>query len=161
MTLALRWQVEGLSFWARWGRLILLILLILLLIFIIAGFIVPERFAGSFALTFVPDQEDLDEQTPQPIKQWKGVGIGFYRNARAFLHADYRLSGSSQGALAALHAERGGARVAPGKGIALYRETLDLDWEQVPSQGRRGRAGDVFRISDNGPYFRLSTRGRR
>ncbi len=161
VTLALRWQVEGLSFWARWGKLILLILLILLLIFIIAGFIVPERFPGSFALTFVPDQDELDEQTPQPIKQWKGVGIGFYRNARAFLHADYRLSGSSQGALAALHAERGGARVAPGKGMTLYRETLDLDWEHVSLEGRRGRAGDVFRIGDNGPYFRLSTRGRR
>jgi len=161
LTIALRWQVRGLSFWQRWGWLILWILGILLLVAIIAGYVVPQRFSGTLAVVFVPDREDLDEQTPQPVKQWKGVGIGFYRNARAYLHADFRLSGNPQGAIASLHAERGGAKVMPGKGQALWRETLDGDWDRMPAQGRRARAGDVYRVGENGPFFRIAThRGR-
>ena len=153
VTLRLRWKVEGLSFWQRWGWLILGILLLLLLLFLIAGYVLPQRFQGALALVYVPDREELDEQTPQPVKQWRGVRIGFYRNARAFLHPDFRLSGNPQGALASLHAERGGAHVMPGRGLSLFRETLDADWEGVPPQGRRVRAGDVYRIGDRGPYL--------
>lgn len=157
----LRWQVQGLSFWQRWGWLILLILAILAALFILLGFVLPQRFSGTLAVTYVPDRAELDEQSPQPVKQWSGVGIGFYRNARAFLHPDFRLSGKHQGALACLYAERGGARVAPGRGLSLFRETLEGDWESVPADGRRARAGDVLRIGDRGPYFRITThRGR-
>ncbi len=161
LTLELSWQVEGLSFWQRWGWLILTILGLLLLAFIVAGFIVPHRFKGSLALVFVPDRDELDEVTAQPVKQWKGVRIGFYRHARAYLHADFRLSGNAQGALAGLQAESRGVKVLPGKGAPLSRETLDGDWETVAPQGRKGRAGDVYRIGDQGPYFRIAThRGR-
>lgn len=156
-----RWQVLGLTFWQRWGWLILTVLGGLALLFVVAGFVLPQRFSGALALVFSPEREALDEVTPQPIKQWRGTGIGFYRNARAYLHADYRLSGNASGALAALHAERAGVRAAPGRGAPLLRETLDGDWEAVPAEGRRARAGDVFRIGDRGPYFRLaSNRGR-
>lgn len=157
----LRWQVRGLSFWQRWGWLILLILAILAALFVILGFVLPQRFSGTLAVTYVPDRAELDEQSPQPVKQWSGVRIGFYRNARAFLHPDFRLSGKPQGAVACLYAERGGARVAPGRGLSLSRETLEGDWESVAADGRRARAGDVFRIGDRGPYFRITThRGR-
>jgi hypothetical protein len=156
----LRWQVNGLSFWQRWGWLILIILIVLMIAFVIGGFVLPKRFQGGLAVAYVPHREDLDDQTPQPVKQWKGVRIGFYRDARAFLRPDFRLSGSPQGALASLHAERGGTRVAPARGVSLHRETLDGDWESVPLEGRRARAGDVYRISDHGPYFRIATRGR-
>lgn len=157
----LRWQVQGLTFWQRWGWLILLILAILALLFIILGFVLPQRFQSTLAVTYVPDRAELDEQSPQPVKQWSGVRIGFYRNARAFLHPDFRLSGKPQGAVACLYAERGGARVAPGRGLSLFRETLEGDWEGVAADGRRARAGDVFRIGDRGPYFRITThRGR-
>jgi hypothetical protein len=157
----LRWHVEGLSFWQRWGWLILLILAILGILFIIGGFVLPQRFSGALAVTFVPDRQELDEQSPQPVKQWRGVRIGFYRNARAFLHGDFRLSGNQQGAIAGLHAEKGGARVIPGRGLSLFRETLEGDWESIPPDGQRARAGDVFRIGDRGPYFRIAThRGR-
>jgi hypothetical protein len=109
---------------------------------------------------FAPERDELDEQSPQPVKQWPGVGIGFYRNARAYLHPDYRLSGNPQGALASLHAEKGGTRAMPGRGLSLFRETLEADWENVVAQGRRARAGDVYRIRERGPYFRIATRGR-
>ncbi|MBV9494355.1 MAG: hypothetical protein JOZ54_08910 [Acidobacteria bacterium] len=156
----LRWQVHGLSFWQRWGWLILLILGLLLLAFVVAGFLLPTRFHGTLAIVFVPERYELEDQTPQPVLQWKGVGIGFYRDARAYLHADYRVSGKAQGALASLHAEKGGARVMPGRGLSLYRETLEGDWEGIPAIGSRARGGDVYRIGDRGPYFRIATRGR-
>jgi hypothetical protein len=159
ITVNLRWRVEGLSFWQLWGWLILLILAVLLILLILLGFILPQRFRSTLAVTFVPDREELDEQSPQPVKQWQGVGIGFYRNARAYLHPDYRLSGKAHGALAGLYAERGGNRVMPGNGFTLFRETVDGDWETVPAQGSRIRAGDVYRVGDKGPYFRIAVRG--
>ena len=158
----LRWTVEGLTFWQRWGWLILSILGVLVLLFIVGGYVLPKRFSGTLAVTFVPERDELDEQTPQPVRQWKGVGIGFYRNARAYLHPDFRLSGRPQGALACLHAERGGPQVLPGRGAALWRETIDGDWDAVPAPGRRARAGDVYRVGEQGPYFRIAVqRGRR
>jgi hypothetical protein len=156
----LRWQVHGLSFWQRWGWLILTILAILLLLVIIAGYVLPQRFQGGLAVVYAPERDELEEETPQPVRQWRGVGIGFYRDARAFLHPDFRLSGNPQGAVASLHAERSGTHVNPGRGMSLYRETLDSDWESVPAAGRRAHAGDVYRIGDRGPYFRIATRGR-
>jgi hypothetical protein len=161
VTLKLRWQVEGLTFWQVWGWLILLILGVLLVLFVILGFVLPKRFQSSLAVTFVPDRRELDEQTPQPVAQWKGVGIGFYRNARAFLHSNYRLSGDARGALAGLFAEGAGTRVAPGRGSSLFRETLDGDWETVEPAGRRARGGDVYRSGDSGPFFRISFRAGR
>lgn len=156
----LRWQVHGLSFWQRWGWLILAILGTVLLLVIIAGYVVPQRFQGALAVVYVPERDELEEQTPQPVRQWRGVGIGFYRDARAFFHPDFRLSGNPQGALASLHAERTGTHVSPGRGMALYRETLESDWESVPAQGRRAHTGEVYRIGDRGPFFRITTRGR-
>jgi hypothetical protein len=154
----LRWSVRGLSFWERWGGLILLILAVLTVLFVITGFVVPNRFSGTLALSFVPDREELDEQSPQPIRQWRGVGIGFYRDARAFLHPDYRVSGKARGAIASLHARPRGARVAPVKGSALFRESIDGTWDDVAPEGRPARAGDVYRVGERGPYFRISTR---
>jgi hypothetical protein len=159
VAIRLRWQVHGLSFWQRWGWLILLILAILIVLFIVCGYLVPQRFQNGLAVVFVPERDELEEQTAQPVRQWKGVGIGFYRDARAYLHSDFRLSGNAQGAIASLHAEKGGTQVMPGRGMALYRETLEADWEGVPAQGRRARGGDVYRVGDRGPYFRIATRG--
>jgi hypothetical protein len=158
----LTWRVTGLSFLQRWAWLILVLALIVSTLFVIAGFVLPKRFSAALAVAFVAERDELDEQSPQPIAQWKGVGIGFYRNARAYLHPNYRLSGSPRGAVAAIHASESGTRVFPGKGSALFRETLDDGWEPVAVAGRPGRGGDVFRVNENGPYFRLSSarRGR-
>ncbi|MCG8460907.1 MAG: hypothetical protein MI919_31875, partial [Holophagales bacterium] len=161
VSLLLAWQVDGLGFWARWGWLVLTVLGVLLLIFVITGFVLPHRFSPSLSLVFVDEREELDEQQPQPLAQWKGVGIGFYRHARAHLQTSFRVSGKSRGALATLQAERRGARVLPGKGAALSRETLDGDWETVAAEGRKVRGGDTYRIGEGGPYFRVAVRGGR
>ena len=159
IVIKLRWQVQGLSFWELWGWLVWSVLAALALLFILLGFMLPQRFRGALAVTFVPERDELDEQSPQPVKQWRGVGIGFYRNARAYLHPDFRLSGKAGGALAGLYAEPGGNRVAPGAGVSLFRETLHGDWEPVPPAGNRCRAGDIYRVGSHGPYFRIAVRG--
>lgn len=159
--IAIDWQVEALGFWELWGRLILAILGFLIVAFLVGGFLWPNRFQNALAVAFVPDAEDLDEQSPQPIRQWSGVGIGFYRHARAFLHGDFRLSGRAQGALAGLYAEKHGTRVEVGRGATLFRETLDGDWEAVPPPGRRVRPGDIYRLGESGPFFRIAIQGGR
>jgi hypothetical protein len=147
-----------LTFWQLWGRYLLALLGALLALAVVLGFVLPKRFPPSLAVTFVPDRSELDEQTPQPVAQWTGVGIGFYRDARAFLHSNYRLSGKPGGALACLLAEGTGTRVGPGRGTSLSRETLDGGWEAVDAEGRRARGGDVYRVGDGGPFFRISSR---
>ncbi len=156
VAIALRWTVESLSFRELWGRWILAACALLLAAFIAGGILWPQRFQRSLAVAFAPDLEELDEQSPQPVVPWKGVGIGFYRHARAFLHPDFRLSGRSQGALAGLHAEKGATRLRAGKGGTLYRETLDGDWDVVVREGRRVRPGDVYRLGEQGPYLRIA-----
>lgn len=156
ITVHLKWSVRGLSFWQRWGWLILAILGILFLIFIVVGYLWPRRFSRALAVAIAPDREELEDQAPQPVAQWKGVGIGFYRHARAYVHANYRLSGQSRGALAVLSADAGGTRVSPGRGQSLYRETLDGEWEPLTPAGRVGR-GDVYRSGERGPYFRVAS----
>jgi hypothetical protein len=161
VTLKLRWSVQGLSFWQRWGWLILLLAALVTAAWLACGFILPRRFARTLALAFAPERQDLDEQTPQPLKQWRGVGIGFYRDARAFLHLDYRVTGRSDGAVGGLRALANGVLVLPVNGRSLCRETLEGDWDAVPPEGRRARAGDVYRVGERGPFFRIaSERGR-
>lgn len=149
---------EELGFWARWGWLVLLVLAVLVLLFVIAGYILPDRFQPSLAVVFVPEREELDEQSPQPVRQWRGVGVGFYRHARAYLHPDFRLSGNPRGALAALVATKGGTRVFPSKGMSLHREALDGSFEPVAPEGRAAHQGDVYRVGERGPFFRLTSR---
>jgi hypothetical protein len=156
--LRLHWEVQGLSFRQRWGWLVLLGLGALVVIFIVLGFILPKRFAPTLAIGFGPERDDLDEYPPQSIRNWRGVGIGFYRNARAFLHPDFRLTGRSQGALAGLYALGAPTRVQAQRGMTLYREDLVSGWTPLPPTGEVARPGEVYRVGDSGPFFRLSAR---
>jgi hypothetical protein len=156
--LQLRWESVGLGFWARWGWLILSLLALAAALLIALGFILPHRFPPTLAIGFAPDREDLDTYQPQSLRAWRGLGIGFYRHARAYLHPDYRLSGRAQGALAGLFAERLGARVAPQGGLTLAREDFAGVFSPLPEGGEPARLGEVYRIGDAGPYFRLSVR---
>ena len=156
--LRLYWEVQGLSFRQRWGWLVLLGLAALVAIFIALGFILPKRFSPTLAIGFGPERDDLDEYPPQSIRNWRGVGIGFYRNARAFLHPDFRLTGRSQGALAGLYALGAPTRVQAQRGMTLYREDLVSGWTPLPPTGEVARPGEVYRVGDSGPFFRLSAR---
>jgi hypothetical protein len=153
-----RWNLHGLTWWERWRWLIFTVIGVLTLIFWIYGYVKPRRFPRNLALTFVPEKEELYEQTPQPIAQWKGVGIGWYRDAQAFLHPNFRLSGSASGSLASLHALTNSFMVRPENGTILSRETIDGDWELLPPTGRRASNGEAYRVGDQGPYFLVTVR---
>jgi hypothetical protein len=102
--------------------------------------------------------EELDDQTPQPVRPWPGVRIGFYRDARACLRDDFRINGKVKGAAAILQAgPRRAVLVKPGS-RPLYREAGYKEWDLVPSTGRRAGHGEIYRIGESGPYFRISTR---
>lgn len=150
-----RWQVQSLSFWERWGSLILILLAILVISFIVYGYVRPTRFPRELAVTFVPDYEDLDT-SPQPLSRWPGVGTGFYRDAKAFLHADFRISGKSKGALAMLKASKQGVWLVP-LGASLFREIDLSEWEELSASGRLMRPAVYYRFSDRGPFFRVSS----
>ena len=156
--LRLSWTLHGLSFWQRWGWLILSLLGLLLVIIIALGFIVPKRFPRTPALTLVPELDDIDDMPPLAIYRWPGVGIGFYRDARGYIQGDFRLSGKAQGALASIHAEAGGVRLRPGRGSLVYRQEIDGKWEAVDESGENLRIGQVYRVNDNGPYFKVASR---
>jgi hypothetical protein len=102
--LRLSWNVRALSFWERWGWLILSIVGVLMAMFVVYGYIKPYPFPPEMAVSFAPEYADLDDQIPQPLKQWRGVGIGFYRDAWACLHSDFRISQRHKSALAVLRA---------------------------------------------------------
>lgn len=152
------WSVRALTFWEKWGWLILLILVALLTFIVIYGYIKPYRFPSGLALCFAPAMNELDDQTPQPVRLWRGVGIGFYRDARACLHDTFRIDGKVRGAVAILQAgPRRSVIVKPGS-RALYRDVGINEWDQVPPTGRRSGQGEIYRVGDSGPYFRLSLR---
>lgn len=155
---SLRWDVVPLTWWERWGWLVIGILVLLALVVWLYGYIKPVRFQRNLALVFVQDPDDLEDQSPQPLAQWKGVGIGWYRDARAFLHSNYRVSSISRGAIASLHAVPGGTQARPGAAGCLWRETVDGEWESVPATGRRASSGEIFRVGDTGPYFKIMVR---
>jgi hypothetical protein len=156
--LRMTWSVRALTFWEKWGTLILLILLGLLVFFIIYGYIKPYRFPPGLAIVYAPEMSELDDQTPQPVRMWRGVGIGFYRDARACLQDNFRITGSVRGAVATLHAGQRRAVFVRPASRALYREAGWNEWEQVPTTGRRAGQGEIYRVGDNGPFFRLSMR---
>ena len=154
----LTWQVEGLSFWELWKWWILGALALLILAFIIYGFIKPHSFPRELALIYVPELSDMEDNLPQPIRSWKGTGKGWYRNAKAYLTPDFRITGKKRGATVVLEAVGRRTVLVKSIGGALFRDGGDGDWDEVPEQGRRIRGGETYRIGERGPYFQTATR---
>ncbi len=156
--LELSWQVNGLSFWELWKWWILGALALLVLAFIIYGFIKPHSFPRELALVYVPELDDIEDNLPQSIRSWKGTRKGWYRNAKAYLTADFRVTGNKKGAVVALEAV--GPRTVMVKSTSgmLYRDGGVGDWDEVPEAGARIRGGETYRIGERGPFFQTATR---
>jgi len=152
--LHVRWEVQGLPWILKWIWLILLIGALLLILLIVYGYVKPKRFPRNLAMILVPDYDDLD-LSPRPLSECRGVGIGWYRDARAYLHPSFRIDGSARDALARLEAIAGGVQIVWMGGGPLERETTE-GWEPVPAGGRRVIGGANYRFGDHGPYFRVS-----
>ena len=158
VALELSWQVDGLSFWELWKWWILGALAFLVLAFIIYGFIKPFSFPRELALIYVPELADMEDNLPQPIRSWKGTRKGWYRNAKAYLTPDFRITGNKKGALVVLEAVDRRTVMAKSLSGPLFRDGGDGDWDETPEQGRRVRGGETYRVGDRGPYFQTATR---
>ncbi|MEO1088040.1 MAG: hypothetical protein AAFY88_27725, partial [Acidobacteriota bacterium] len=106
------------------------------------GFASPARFPPRAGVQLC-DEDNVDEGFFHPFRAQRGSGAGFFRDARLFLHADFRLSGAAAGALVALHARRLGVTL---EGIAaVERRAADGTWERLDDVEKRLRPGVVHR----------------
>jgi hypothetical protein len=157
--LELSWDVTGLTWWERYRAWVFLFLIVAFTAFVVYGYYSPFRWPRGLSLTFAPTIADLNFQRPVPIKTWKGTGIGFYRHARAFLHPDFRVSGSRQGALLSLVANRHGVTIRSLAGAPLFLASGGLSWEPLDVELRPLAPGDTIRMGDRGPFARLHVEG--
>ena len=98
--------------------------------------------------------EDLGEYRPMQLTQWGGTGTGFYRNAHAFLHDDFRVAGKDYGAAVKITAQKHTVMIAPLNNRTLYCKNLAGGWEKQDGE-KLYRQGEDIRIDKSGPYFRL------
>ncbi len=92
ITVALEAATKPLPWYICLWPFLLAAALALLLAFVIWGFISPARFPRTLGIMLSPE-EDLDEGFFLLVRSGKGTGSGFYRNARAYISTDFRISG--------------------------------------------------------------------
>lgn len=125
---------------------------------VIHGFWSPSRFAPRVGLILSQDEDVDAEGFFHPIRAQRGSGSGFYRDARIYLHPDFRLSRRSGGALARLRADGSRVRLRALPGASLQRHTADGDWEPVPPEETPIRFGQLFRDDGSRLFFELRNR---
>ena len=154
----LTWHTIGLTWWQRWAWLIWTILSLLGVAVIALGFILPSRFPKGLSITFSPDLDDVIELMPQTLVSYPGTRIGFYRNARVFLHPNYLINGLKQNALAAIKSTgKNQFQLVPFH-TYIQRQSINSEWENPLEQGTMLRPGDIWRLGQDGPYFSISYR---
>jgi len=130
--------------WLRcWWPLLTLLSSVILGVLLIHGFVSPSRFASRIGVMLSPE-EDMDEGFFYPIKDQRGSGSGFYRDARVFITPDFRISGKSAGAVVRLRADPNQVRIQPMPGTTVLRRTADDDWEPLPPEEKAMRFGTVY-----------------
>jgi hypothetical protein len=150
-------QVEK-SPWLRcWGPALAGAFGLVLLGVVIHGFVSPSRFGPRIGVVLSPE-EDMSEGFFHAIRAQRGSGSGFYRDARIYVTRDYRLTGKAAGAAARLRAEGKQVSLQPLPGASLLRQTADGDWEPVPAEEGRMRAGVVYRDEMKTLFFELGNR---
>lgn len=101
-------------------------------------------------------ESDLGEGFFAAFLQQRGSRTGFYRSARLFLHADFRLNGESKGAMACIRAGRAVVWISPANGAPLWRQRMDGEWELVPTgKNTAMRPGALFRNEEESIFFEL------
>jgi len=121
-------------------------------LFIIYGFISPSRFSPRLGVVLSPE-EDMSEGFFHPIRAQRGTGSGFYRDARAYICQDFRISGRAGGALVRLRAEGKRVRLLP-VGMVL-RQTVEGEWERLPAEENAARVGTVYRNELGSLFFEV------
>lgn len=121
---------------------------------VIHGFWSPSRFSPQLGVVLSPE-EAIAEGFFHPIRGQRGSSSGFYRDARIFICADFRLSGRPRDAVARLRADRRQVRISPAGGSVVWRRTTDGKWEQIPPDESPVRFGDLYRNDPGNLFFEL------
>ncbi|MEO1084617.1 MAG: hypothetical protein AAFY88_10265, partial [Acidobacteriota bacterium] len=115
------------------------------------GYASPSRFAPRANLVLSPE-EDMAEGFPHPLRGQRGSRSGFYRDARLFLREDLRLDRRSGGAWVRLRADGRRLRLKA-IGGAVYRQTVDGEWEPLGDGESTVRPGSIYRNEIASIYF--------
>jgi DNA-binding beta-propeller fold protein YncE len=143
-------EIVAPTLWSCWWPVIAAIAVIVATFILIHGFWSPSRFAPRLGVVLSPE-DDIAEGFFHPIRARRG----FYRDARAYICADFRIAGKSRGAIARLRAYGKKACILPVGGNALYRQTIDGEWEEVPSEETVVRSGILYKDSLGTLFFEI------
>lgn len=152
ITLAL--QTRPLPWWLCLLPWLLAALAVLAAIVIAWGFIGPARFPRTLGVVLSPE-EDLEEGFFQLLRARQGTGASFYRDARACIGADFRVSGPRAGAVACLIAGRPRPRLKALSGQVLERRDADGDWTPLGPGETLAMTGVLYRTESGSLYFEL------
>ncbi|MCB2264243.1 MAG: hypothetical protein LGR52_15085 [Candidatus Thiosymbion ectosymbiont of Robbea hypermnestra] len=133
---------------------LLAVALFLLAAFVVWGFVSPARFPRTLGVVLSPE-EDLDEGFFQLVRAAKGTGSGFYRNARAYIGADFRISGRREGAFVCLIADHGRLRIRVMPGQSILRRNPEDKWEPLTETDTLMHFGELYRNETGSLYFEL------
>jgi sugar lactone lactonase YvrE len=125
-------------------------------LFIFYGVWLPSRFESRLGVMLGQD-EDLDGNGFFfPIRARPESRAGFYRDAQIYLTQDFRITRSARNALAHLRADKKRVHMRPI--AALWRKSVDGEWEQVPPNEAVIRTGVLHRNDSRSIYFELRVR---
>lgn len=125
--------------------------------FIVWGLLSPARFPRQLGVQLA-DEEDVEQGFFLLLRAQPGTGSGFYRAARAWVRADYRVCGQAAAGVARLRAGHGLVHIMPARGALVQWQTAAGDWEGLPVQEIPARLGTLYRSEAGGLYFMLRNR---
>jgi|GEM_PF-1156345 len=122
---------------------------------VVHGFWSPSRFSRRLGVVLSPE-EDMTEGYPHSIRQCRGTGVGFYRDATVYVRDDFRLSGKARGSIARFRADGSRVRIRPEPGASIWRRTADDEWERLPPEETPARFGTTYRTDPPTLFFELT-----
>ncbi|WP_020504908.1 vWA domain-containing protein [Lamprocystis purpurea] len=123
---------------------------------IIHGYVSPFRFPRNLSVQISPEA-DLEEGFPYLIRAQRGAGSGFYRDARLYVRADYRLGARPGHAVASLRAGRAGVHLTAMGGALLQVRGDDGRWVALSPHGCQAQLGITYRTDAGTLFFELRT----
>lgn len=140
-----------------WWPILAMLIAALLITVVCYGFWSPSRFSTRLGVVLSPE-EDMNEGFFYPIKAERGTGSGFYKDARAYICQDFRLSGKAKGALARLRASGKRVYLSPAHGMAVYRQNLEGEWDELPTEETLMHFGVIYKNALGTLFFELRNR---
>jgi hypothetical protein len=122
--------------------------------FVVYGYWSPSRFAPRVGV-MISQEEDVNEGAFYLIRDQRGSGSGFYRDAMIYV-GDYRLTNKPRGVLARLRAHRNQVRIRPMS--TLWRQNVEGEWEQLGPDEAPVRSGVIYRNDSGTLFFELRNR---